>query len=518
MIMDESNFCFTSLGRCATGLEAVDAPNRVLLAGIYHQTNTFVSGRTTLEDFEIKRGDEILAEADGASPFAGALEIAQEKDWEVLPVVYLRAMPGARVADAAVELFWAEFRAVADAAASDGLDGVFLVMHGAMVSESLTDVEGEMLRRIRGVEPLSYAPICGVLDVHANFTETMARQSDGLIACREDPPADAREAAQDAALLLEGLMQTEARPATVWEHPPIMWPPSGTATDSEPMLSLEERAREMETEDAGMLAVNVFAGFPFADVPEAGVSFSAISLGDLELARSVLREQNVLASSLREAGTRPGMPLEEALRCLERRREGPVLLVESSDDIWAGAPGDGTCVLRALIEHGVHNAGAIINDPEAVVSLRNARPGERREVLIGGKSDTTPSEPLPLEVELVSRSDGRFVPEGNAYHPAFVLGDAVDMGPCAVVRHESTIVLVTSRRTPPFDLAQWRSQGVDPEGLFAIVVKSATGHRPAYDPIATETYTLDLPGPCTQDLRRLTFERVSRPVYPLDSL
>jgi hypothetical protein len=100
--MDEGNFGIVGSGRRAAGAEEVDAPNRVLLAGICHQTNTFVEGRTTLEDFEIKRGEEILAEVDGASPVAGVLEIAREKDWEILPVVHLHAMPGATVADAAV--------------------------------------------------------------------------------------------------------------------------------------------------------------------------------------------------------------------------------------------------------------------------------------------------------------------------------------------------------------------------------------------------------------------------------
>jgi microcystin degradation protein MlrC len=119
---------------------------------------------------------------------------------------------------------------------------------------------------------------------------------------------------------------------------------------------------------------------------------------------------------------------------------------------------------------------------------------------------------------MVSSSDGRFVPEVDTRTSALTLEDVVDMGPCSVVRCGGTTVLLTSRRTPPLDLAQWRSQSVNPEDLFVIVVKSAIEHRPAYDPIAAASYTLDLPGPCTQDLRRLPFERVSRPVYPLDNL
>lgn len=186
-----------------------DATKRVLLARLFHQTNTFIRGRTSLEDFEIRRGVDMLQATDDVSPLAGVLGVAQQEDWELLPTLDVRATPGATVADAVVDLFWAEFRAVADAAEAEGVDGVFLLMHGAMVSESLTDIEGEILRRIRGIEHLSDAPICGVFDLHANFTEAMARQSDGLISCRTNPPTDAKEAAKDAALLLDTLMEVE---------------------------------------------------------------------------------------------------------------------------------------------------------------------------------------------------------------------------------------------------------------------------------------------------------------------
>ena len=310
---------------------------RVLVAGLSHQTNTFVGGRTGLEDFEVRRGEEILL--NNAAPIAGVSEVGREKDWEILPVVDMWAMPGATVADAVVDLFWAEFQAVADSEAMNGVDGVFVILHGAMVSESVRDVEGEILRRMRGIEHLSDVPICGVMDLHANFTEAMARQSDGLIAYRESPCTDVKQAARDAALLLDGLMQTEDLPATLRDHPPIVCLPSAAATDSEPMLTLEERARQIEVESPNVVAVSVLAGFPYADVPEAGVSFSAITAGDLELARGALRELNVIASSLRDSGNRPGMPLEEVMLRLQEHSEGPVLLVEPSDNVGAGAPG-----------------------------------------------------------------------------------------------------------------------------------------------------------------------------------
>lgn len=494
----------------------VGAEKRVLVAGLYHQTNTFVGGRTGLDNFEIRRGQEMLqTETDDAYPVAGVLRVAQQRGWHVLPVVEMRALPGPTVADAVVDLFWAEFQAVADRELGGGIDGVFLVVHGAMVSDSWSDVEGEILRRIRGIEHLSDAPVCGVMDPLANFTEAMGRQSDGLIAHRGSPPSDSREAADLAADTLDGLMLAEDRPATVWDHPPIMWPPSLAATGGGPIVALKGRARQIEAEVPDVLAVNVLAGFPYADVPEAGVSFSAVTTGDLELARGALRELNVLASSLREAGTPRLTSLEDAMDRLEDHREGPVLLVEPSDDAEAGAAGDATRVLRALAEREVPDAGVVINDPETVAALADVRSGEHRDVEIGGKSGQLGSEPLSLAVEVVSKSDGRFDRENGAGRSG---GGEVRVGPCAVVRHGGITVLLTSERVLPPDPGQWRSQDIEPEDMFVIAVKSSAEHGGAYGSMARASYALDLPGPCAPDLRRLPFENVTRPVYPLDPL
>src|SRR5947209_20147565 len=97
-------------------------------------------------------------------------------------------------------------------------------------------------------------------------------------------------------------------------------------------------------------------------------------------------------------------------------------------------------------------------------------------------------------------------------------GDCFDMGPCAVVRHEGLTILLTSNKTPPFDLGQWRSQGIEPEELSVIAVKAAVAHRRVYDPIAAAHYTVETPGPCSSNLKSFAFRHVKRPVFPLDEI
>lgn len=193
-------------------------------------------------------------------------------------------------------------------------------------------------------------------------------------------------------------------------------------------------------------------------------------------------------------------------------------MIEPSDNIGAGAPGEGISLLKAFVEHRIPNAGVIINDPQAIAALNGMSPGDRRTLIMGGKSSPLYEAPYPLEVELVSRSDGRFTLEDPHSHLASMLGSQADMGPCAVVRHGGVTILLTTQPTPPFDLAQWRSQGIAPEKLFAIGIKAAVAHRQAYNPIARASLYVQTPGPCCTDLRLLPFQHIRRPVHPLDAV
>jgi microcystin degradation protein MlrC len=498
---------------------------RVLLAGLFHETHTFLDGVTPLSDWEIRRGEEMLAAEGDGSPLGGALSVARQMGWQVLPAIDLRATPSATAADEVVDLFCGELEAAAQRALADRLDGVYLVLHGAMVSQSHDDVEGEILARLRAVLRKRDIPLCGVLDLHCNYSARMAANSHALVAYRENPHTDAEESARRAAQLLDRLMRSGERPLTVFEQPPLVWPPTGVATADDPMRSLEAMAREIEAAHPEILAVNVFAGFSFADIHDCGVSFSAVTLGDPAAAQRELRRLADWAIAHKEQGNVVPPPIESVMPQVLAHREGPILLVEPADNIGGGAPGDATGVLRALLKHGVRNSAVVINDPAAAQHSHAANAGDRLTLSLGGKGRLS-GGPVELNVELLSTSDGRFELEDRHSHLASMCGVHVDMGPCAVVRHNigqdrigpngGVRILLTSRKTPPFDLGQLRSQGIVPERLAVIGVKAAVAHRRAYDPIAKASYTVDTPGPCSSNLRSFPFAKIRRPIFPLD--
>ena len=185
-----------------------------------------------------------------------------------------------------------------------------------------------------------------------------------------------------------------------------------------------------------------------------------------------------------------------------------MILVEPSDNVAGGAPGDGTGVLRALLRHRVDGGCIVINDPDAVRTLTDTALGQRTTIAIGGKGSRLDEGPVSLEVELRSRSDGKFQLEDLHSHLAASQGRNIDMGPSAVVRHAGITILLTSRKTPPFDLGQLRSQGIEPRDMRVIGVKAAVAHRRAYDPIAKASFTVSTPGPCTSEPSRLPYHRL----------
>ncbi len=492
-------------------METGMSTKRVLIAGLFHETHTFLDGTTGLRDFAVMRGGEMLRCEGDSSPLGGALECAREFGWEVVPTVDYRATPSAIVEDEVVETFWSEL----STRITSQPDAVYLVLHGAMTSQSLPDVTGEILARLRQ-QIGSAVPIFGVFDLHANFTQRMADSANCLIAYRENPHADARQAALIAARLLQRTLTTGQVPRMFWHHPPLVWPPTGVGTANDPMRALERLARELEAGSPDFWAISVCAGFAFADTPDTGVSFAIATIGTEENARAGLQRLTSLALEKKDGGNVTDPPIGEVFAQLDPLPSGLTVLVEPSDNIGGGAPGDSTGLLRELIEHRIPNAAICINDPEAVQRLSSLAPGAKITLPIGGRGSRLDAGPLTLDVELLRSGDGKFELEDKQSHLASMCGDRFDMGPCAVVRHGGLTILLTSHKTPPFDLGQWRSQGIEPAALSVIVVKAAVAHRRAYDPIAMRMLWVDTPGPCTSNVRSLPYRKIQRPVFPLD--
>src|SRR3954463_5738648 len=287
---------------------------RILLAGIFHETHSFTDDRTGLDDFLIHRGQALLDKIGDGSQVDGFLTTAGRLGWEVVPAATYLAGASGMVDHDVFETFWAEVEAVLVCALAEGLDGIFLSLHGAMVTTELDDPDGELLARIRAIPGAGNLPIFGVFDLHGTMTKDMGALSDGLVCYRQCPHDDTYDSAVRATELLARCLSSGVRPRQHVLVTPIVWPPTGTGPRDGPMQALEEAARRIERQGQGVLAVNVVGGYSFADVPEAGLAFSIITEGSDAYAKAALTVLGELAWEQRGGGIPKEHDLNVVLR------------------------------------------------------------------------------------------------------------------------------------------------------------------------------------------------------------
>ena len=192
---------------------------------------------------------------------------------------------------------------------------------------------------------------------------------------------------------------------------------------------------------------------------------------------------------------------------------GPLVVADYADNPGAGAYGDATALLSALLRAGVSNAcfGPMV-DGETVQQLWAHSPGDRVEVKLGGKVDPSRGGgPLDLRVELITLSHGHYIGGG-----AMIGGLRRCFGPTAVVRVDGIEILVTSLAQQLLDLQQFRCFGIDPASKRVVALKSMQHFRADFEPIADQVIVCDSGALCTPRYERLVYHNVARPMFPLD--
>lgn len=499
-------------------MNASPSSKRVAIGGIVHETHSFAETRTTLADFEdqsLHYGDDIISAMSGTrSAIGGMLAGAEEHDWTLLPAAYGAAMPNGVVGEDAYETILHELLNRLETALP--LDGVLLALHGAMVTDDHVDPESHILEQVRGIVGPT-TPIVVELDMHGNISAETVELADVLVAFDTNPHIDPHARGVETTTILDAIMRGDIRPTAAYSHPPIMLAPQATGTDDLPLRAVHERAADMEAEDA-VVCISVMAGFAYADTPFTGASIIVTTDADQPLAEQYAQELADLLMEHRDAALPEFLSPRDAVERAARSHDGPIILVDSADNIGGGTPGDGTDGLRAMLDAGVEDGTIVLADPEAVATCWDAGEGADVTLDVGGKTDNWHGTPVTVTGTVKRRSDGVFECELPDNHFASFYGNTIHMGRTVWLRAEGVNIILTERKTPPFDLAQLRGVGVIPEEQQMIVVKSAVAYRAAYLPIAADVIEMDTAGLCSANLSRFPYERVPRPIFPLDEL
>jgi microcystin degradation protein MlrC len=494
-------------------VERKGIPMRIGIAGISHESNSFSSQPTTLDRFRehgLLRGDEIVARhRDAHTKIAGYLQGADEYGYSAVPLFVASAAPIGPLTAQCYETLVGE---VLDAIRNAGpLDGLFLYLHGAMVSEGYPDADGELCARVRALLGPD-VPIMTTPDIHANMSQAMVEHTTATVIYRTNPHLDTRERGLETARLMARTLRGEVRPVQWLEQPPMLINILKQHTGEEPCLGLVRDVEEAMSRPE-ILSASLSLSYQYADVYEMGASFLAVADGDRGAARDAARWLARRAWARRAEYVADAPSPEEALRAAAASPGRPVVLMDVGDNVGGGSAADSTVLLQEAIRLGIGDVLIVLKDPEAVRACVQAGAGAEVSLRVGGKTDDQHGRPVPIRGRVRALTDGRFVEE-KAVHGG---GRFYDQGPTAVVETAQGHTLVlNSLPTAPVSLEQVRSAGVRPERFQIVVAKGVVAPRGAYAPIAARIVLVDTPGATAADPTRFEYKRRRRPLYPLE--
>ncbi len=492
---------------------------RLLIAMMKHETNTFSPVPTPLARFGNGPGP-LYGEAAGrayrgtGTGLGAYLELAVQQGAEIVLPIAAAAPPSGPVEDTA----YAEITDhICAAAAKGGFDGIMLDLHGAMVTQSLDDGEGQFLKRLRAIAPTT--PIAVSLDMHANLYDEIIANATVVTGYRTYPHIDTYETARLAGELLLRTIRGEVRPVMAWGNAPMLPHVMRQGTDDHPNKELQHRCAAMSAE--GALAASLFTGFPHADITNAGLSAVVVTNNDRELAERLRDELLDRAWVERDTFVYKIEPLTQAVARAKAlpppaAGDGPIVLLDHYDNCASGGTMDTTAVLAEILRQGLRDVAVFaIYDPDAVQQAVAAGIGAQVTLSIGGKiaMPAIPVESPPLTVTgtVKTISNGRYRNRGP-----MARGVEMDMGAAVVLDTGAAEIVLISRHVEPSDLNCLLALGIDPMQKRFVMLKSRIHWRAGLGKLARATIDCAGVGVCTSDYGQLTFNKVRRPIYPLD--
>jgi microcystin degradation protein MlrC len=486
---------------------------RIAVGHIIQETNTFSPLLTTLQDFRISHGNELIVQFKGTSTETGGfLDVLSSAGVEIVPMFGADATTGgllpAKDYQQICTMVAEEFKNAMP------VDAVLLALHGAMCAEGVDDIEADLLAMVRNIVGPKI-PVAVTLDLHANVTEALVRQAQIIVGYKTWPHIDHFETGASAAQLLLRALSGEITPVTIMHKLPMLLPAENMHTAAgRPLAKVFSEGENWRQRHPEILSISVYAVQPWMDVAEMGCTTMCVVDHNVEVGQRCVRAMAETFWNCREEFDVRLLAPGEAIRKALALEGGPVVLGESSDSPSSGAPGDSAELLRELMALAPNVPAAVwICDPNVVAEAWNIGQGGTIRTRIGGTIDTRNHAPVAIEAVVERLSEGEFTLTG-----IFRRGLVQKMGRAAVLRLGSIIILVSEKPTGNISADLFRSQQIEPKDQKIIVVKSPGGFRPEYEPFAAAIFMVDTPGIASANLHSLPYTRIPRPIYPLDEV
>lgn len=479
----------------------------VAVAEIAQETNSFSPVPTTLRDFEapgLLYGRDVIERGAGKNTAVGGFlkAIADHGGGEisVVPILRARAMSGGPVEREVYERFKSEL--LEGLKAAGRLDGIYLSLHGAMGVDGLRDPEGDLLAAIRGI-PGPSIPIGISHDLHANLTAARAQLATFIVGYKTNPHRDFFRTGYDSGRILAGTVRGKLHPVMAVRKMRLL---KGGGMNIDFLAPMNKVFRFMARagKAKGVLSVSLFPVHIWIDDEELGWTTVAVTDGDPALAERTADSIADAAWAIRAVAHPKSYTAEAAVAEAKKRwlarKTGAIVMCDVADAVGAGAPGENTWILKALLEGAPELISYVpIRDAEVVQALWGTPMGETVTVTVGGKLEKRYNLPLEFTGEVVRQQEG-------------------DLGKTVVLRHKGVHLIVSELPPAATQPRFFAELGLGVWKADVLVVKNLFPFR--YNFLAVNRGTLDVetPGCSGVDVFELGYTRIPRPIYPLDGI
>lgn len=472
---------------------------RIAIASFGIESSTFSPALTHEEAFHAKYGDTVFT----SYPFFSDTSLIRKRAiW--FPTLAARSLPGGAVTRETYESLVAQ--TLERLKNNLPYEGMFLDLHGAMSVVGLDDPEGEFIKRIRKVIG-NKTIISTSMDLHGNVSPTLAEHADILTCYRMAPHEDAMETKRRAVEnLLDRIETGKGKPKyKAWIPIPILLPGEQTSTRIEPAKSLY-KAVAPASEQEGIVDAAIWVGYPWADEPRNHAVVMVIGDDKEKVGRTAEQLANNFWKVRKQfTFVAPTGTLDECLAKALSSKTKPYFISDSGDNPTAGGAGDVTWTLKEILakeafrkEDGPSLIYASIPGPDLVNNAIKAGVGGKVKGLVGAEVDARYAPPLMIEGTVLSIERGDINAEVEV-----------------VVKSGSVNIIVTQKRKPYHRESDFTRLGLKPRQTDVVVVKIGYLEPELY--AMQKGWTLALtPGGVDQNLERLNYRRIKRPMFPLD--
>lgn len=479
---------------------------RIALIELHHETNSFSPVPTGLRNFESlalyydeevhKGGDKHRLQVDG---FRKAIKRFGKGKVALVPILSAWSHSGGRITS---EVFSHFKTHIFERLKENSLDGIYFSVHGAMGVQNMHDPEGDLLAEIRALVGADM-PIGVSCDLHANITQKLARHATFINAYRTNPHRDHKRVGLKSGELLIKTLFGEVKPSMAFQKLPLLKGGGITIDFIAPMRKIFRAMNKMER-NPKVLSVSNFMIHIWIDAPEVGWSCVVVTDNDPVLAQQLCNELCEMNWAVKDHPHPQPYSPEEAIQKIKsaswRRLIGTAVISDLSDLVGAGAPGENTRILQALMQNGKElRAYVPLCDEETVHGLHPSQLHKEVTVQVGGRLDKIYNQKVSFFGKLLFLGDSRY-------------------GKTAVLVQGNLCLILTTLPCPAYKPSFFTKLGLNLWKADVIVVKNLFPFRLFYWKYNRQTLYVETEGVTNVDVFKLNYKHIPRPIYPLDKV